>query len=119
MLFKSIQEKLKTLRNERSQPSDGSSIPQLIDENRLFYDAVGGRNKRNRIYGIGSSHDTFYEPSSNVISYFSSSQPNIQDYQKLQTEFQEMKERIKEIDEMKQRMREMESQLARMFDSQN
>ncbi|KAK1364304.1 hypothetical protein POM88_039865 [Heracleum sosnowskyi] len=40
-------EKLKTLRAERSQPIEGSSIPQPVDENQLFYEAVGGRNKKN------------------------------------------------------------------------
>ncbi|KAK1401042.1 hypothetical protein POM88_000647 [Heracleum sosnowskyi] len=32
-----------TLRAERSQPIEGSSIPQPVDENQLFYEGVGGR----------------------------------------------------------------------------
>ncbi|KAK1377005.1 hypothetical protein POM88_033198 [Heracleum sosnowskyi] len=114
-----IAENIKTLRVECSKPVDGSSVPQPVDEIMLYYDAIGGRNKRNRVYGIGSSVDIFYEPNGNTSSHFSSLEPNTQKYQKLETELQEMKEQIKEMDEMKQRMREMESLVARLVDSQN
>ncbi|KAK1364161.1 hypothetical protein POM88_039722 [Heracleum sosnowskyi] len=67
-----IAEKIKTLRAERSKPTDGSSLPQPVDENKLYYDAVGGRNKRNMVYGIGSTQNIFYEPSSSNISKFTS-----------------------------------------------
>ncbi|KAK1359004.1 hypothetical protein POM88_043478 [Heracleum sosnowskyi] len=112
-------EKIKSLRAERSQPADGSSTPQPVDENQLFYDAVGGRNSRNKIYGLGSSQDLFYAPSSSTIAHFSnSSHPNSQDYEKLQTELEVMKERMKEMDTMQQRMKDMENLLARMADNQ-
>ena len=113
------QEQLKTLRAKRSQPVDGSSEPQPVDENKLYSDVVGGRNKRNRIYGLGSSQDIFYEPSSSTIARLSTVQSKSQDYQKLETELEEMKERIKEMDEVKQRMREMESQIAKMLECRN
>ncbi|KAK1387060.1 hypothetical protein POM88_015238 [Heracleum sosnowskyi] len=113
-------EKIKSLRAERSRPADGSSTPQSVDENQLFYDAVGGRNSKNRIYGLGSSQDLFYAPSSSTIAHFSnSSHPNSQDYEKLQTELEVMKERMKEMDAMQQRMKDMENLLARMADNQN
>ncbi|KAK1365019.1 hypothetical protein POM88_040580 [Heracleum sosnowskyi] len=93
--------KIKSLRAERSRPADGSSTPQSVDENQLFYDAVGGRNSKNRIYGLGSSQDLFYAPSSSTIAHFNnSSHPNSQDYEKLQTELEVMKERMKEMDAM-------------------
>ncbi|KAK1357992.1 hypothetical protein POM88_051248 [Heracleum sosnowskyi] len=114
-----IAENIKTLRAERSKPVDGSSVPQPVDDLMLYYDTIGGRNKRNRIYGIGSSVDIFYEPNGNTSYHFSSLEPNTQKYQKLETELQEMKEQIKEMDEMKQRMGEMESLIARLIDSQN
>ncbi|KAK1370788.1 hypothetical protein POM88_036880 [Heracleum sosnowskyi] len=108
---------INTLRVERSKPVDGSSVPQPVDEIMLYYDAIGGRNKRNKVYGIGSSVDIFYESNGNTSSHFSSLEPNTQKYQKLETELQEMKEQIKEIDEMKKRMREMESLVARFYGS--
>lgn len=40
-------------------PIEGSSITQPVDEIQLFYDAVGGRNKRNQIYDLGSSQEFF------------------------------------------------------------
>ncbi|KAK1357109.1 hypothetical protein POM88_050365 [Heracleum sosnowskyi] len=115
-----LYEKIKSLRAERSRPADGSSTPQSVDENQLFYDAVGGRKSKNRIYGLGSSQDLFYAPSNSTIAHFSnSSHPNSQDYEKLQTEFEVMKERMKEMDTMQQRMKDMENLLARMADNQN
>ncbi|KAK1389980.1 hypothetical protein POM88_018158 [Heracleum sosnowskyi] len=113
-----IFEKLKVLRVEHSQPIEGS-IPQPVDENQLFYEAVGGRNKRNRIYGIGSSHDIFYESRSNVVSYYNSSstsQPNIEDYQKMQAELQDMKDRMQEMDQVKQQMQEMDHMKQQMLE---
>lgn len=111
------------------------NVPSLLrahqyPKNQLFYEVVGGCNKRNRIYGIGSSHSIFYEPRSTAVSYYnSSSQPNIEDYQKLQAELQEMKDQMKEMDQMKQQMHEMDqmkqqmqelkSQLATIFSNQN
>lgn len=115
-----LYETIKALRAERSQPADGSSTPQPVDENQLFYDAVGGRNSRNRIYGLGSLQDIIYAPSSSRIGHFSnSSHPNTQDYEKLQTELDVMKERMKDMDAMQQRMKDMENQLARVLGNQN
>ncbi|KAK1356981.1 hypothetical protein POM88_050237 [Heracleum sosnowskyi] len=73
-------ENIKALHSERSQPTDGSSLPQPVDENKLYYDAVSGRNKRNMVYGIGSTQNIFYETSSNNISKFAIQQPSNQDY---------------------------------------
>lgn len=115
-----IYEKIIALRVERSRPADGSSTPQVVDENQLFYDAVGGRNSRNMIYGIGSSQDIFYGPSSSTIAHLNnSSHPNSQDYQNLQTELEVMKERMKEMDMMQQRMKEMDAMQQRMKDMEN
>ncbi|KAK1402563.1 hypothetical protein POM88_002168 [Heracleum sosnowskyi] len=113
-------EKIKALCDERSRPVDGSSTPRPVDEKQLYYDAVGGRYSGNMIYGIGSSQNLFYAPSSSTIAHISnSSYPNSQDYEKLQTELEVMKERMKEMDAMQQRMKDMENLLARMSDNQN
>ncbi|KAK1391806.1 hypothetical protein POM88_010862 [Heracleum sosnowskyi] len=115
-----IYKKIKALRDERSRPVDVSSTPRPVDENQLYYDVVGGRNSRNKIYGIGSSQNLFYAPSSSTIAHISnSSYPNSQDYEKLQTELEVMKERMKEMDAMQQRLKDMENLLARMSDNQN
>ncbi|KAK1403709.1 hypothetical protein POM88_003314 [Heracleum sosnowskyi] len=108
-----LHEKIVNLRAERSQPTDGSLVPQSVDENKLYYDAVGGRNK---IYGLGSTQNIYYEPSCNDISQSTSFQPNVQDYQKLEAELHEMKERMRQMDEMQQQMR---SQLAMMSNNHN
>lgn len=49
-----------SLRAEHSHPIDGSSLTQPVDENRLYYDAVGGRNEKNKIYGLGSTQNIFF-----------------------------------------------------------
>lgn len=111
---KNTNETIVNLRAERSQPIDG--VPQSVDENKLYYDAVGGRNEKNRIYGLGSTQNIYYDPSSSDLSHFSSFQPNAQDYQKLEAELTEMKERMRQMDEMQQQMR---SHLAMMTNNQN
>ncbi|KAK1388315.1 DUF4216 domain-containing protein [Heracleum sosnowskyi] len=45
---------------------------------------IGGRNKRNGIYGLGSTHDIFYGPSSSTVSHFSESQQNTEEIRSLQ-----------------------------------
>ncbi|XP_074352525.1 uncharacterized protein LOC141691660 [Apium graveolens] len=64
---------------------------QPIDPNKVFYQAVGGHNQKNIVYGLGSSQNLFYAPgsSSNAASIHFSSKHNTQeDYQKLQAELQ-------------------------------
>ncbi|KAK1368587.1 hypothetical protein POM88_034679 [Heracleum sosnowskyi] len=111
-----LHEKIVNLRAERSQPTDGSLVPQSVDENKLYYDVVGGRNEKNMIYGLGSTQNIYYEPSCNDISQSTSFQPNVQDYQKLEAELHKMKERMRQMDEMQQQMR---SQLAMMSNNHN
>ncbi|KAK1359209.1 hypothetical protein POM88_043683 [Heracleum sosnowskyi] len=98
--------------------------PTTIDVNYLLGmhmvrpDTLGGRNSRNMIYGIGSSQDLFYAPSSSSIAHISnSSHHNSQDFENLQTELEVMKERMKEMDAIQQRMKDMENLLARMSDN--
>lgn len=84
--FLIIQERIKALHIEYSQPPDGSSIPVVVDENQLFYETVGGHYSMNKIYGLDSSRDIYYEPSCSVAAHFSnSSHPNREDYEKLET----------------------------------
>ncbi|KAK1387558.1 hypothetical protein POM88_015736 [Heracleum sosnowskyi] len=97
-----LHEKIVNLRAERSQPVNGSSVPQSVDENKLYYDVVGGRNEKNMIYGLGSTQNIFYDPSSSDLSHISSFQPNAQDYQNLEAELHEMRERMKQMDDMQQ-----------------
>ncbi|KAK1373785.1 hypothetical protein POM88_029978 [Heracleum sosnowskyi] len=111
---------IKETERKLRRKSEPSVLSVLVDENQLYYDAVGDRNSRNMIYGIGSSQDLFYAPSSSTIAHISnSSHPNSQDYEKLQTELEVMKERMKEMDAMQQRMKDMENLLARLSDNQN
>ena len=41
------------LREEMSQPEEGSSEPRPIDDNEIFVKNVGGVKKSRRLYGIG------------------------------------------------------------------
>lgn len=68
------------------------------------------------IYGLGSTQNIFYDPSSSDLSHIIIFQPNAQDYQKLEAELHEMRERMKQMDDMQQQMRD---QLAMMSNNQN
>ena len=113
----------------------------------MYYEVVGGHNKKNIVYGLGSSQDLFYGPgnSSSAVSDYNSSLCNSQeDYEKLQSQMLEMKDqmkkaeemrikeveemndqlkhanemRMKEVDDMKDQIRQMQNQLAMVLENQ-
>ncbi|WOH00654.1 hypothetical protein DCAR_0520027 [Daucus carota subsp. sativus] len=117
------------IREERSKPVEGSEEPQIIDEDEIFLQAVGGLDKRNRIYGMGSLQSVIYGPESRSdtsTSRYSGSNFN-REYELMQVELQEMKDQVKELQEMRnteledmrKQMEEMKSQLALVFRNQN
>ncbi|KAL8107950.1 hypothetical protein AgCh_024382 [Apium graveolens] len=63
-----------------------------IDKNAIFLEAVGGVDRKKRVYGVGSSQSLFYK-SKNHIPYSSTSDDA--ENQKLQEEIKGMKEKMK------------------------
>lgn len=105
-----------------------SEESQAIDKNKLYYQVVGGHNKKNTVYGLGSAQNLFYGPemSSDPDSHITSSQCTIEEeYHKLQAEMEEMKNsmkeademRTKEVDEMKEKMRQAEEMRMKEVDA--
>ncbi|XP_063949024.1 uncharacterized protein LOC108203794 [Daucus carota subsp. sativus] len=124
-----VYNKVIEIREERSKPVEGSEEPQIIDEDEIFLQAVGGLDKRNRIYGMGSLQSVIYGPESRSdtsTSRYSGSNFN-REYELMQVELQEMKDQVKELQEMRnteledmrKQMEEMKSQLALVFRNQN
>ncbi|KAK1365179.1 hypothetical protein POM88_040740 [Heracleum sosnowskyi] len=123
-----VYKRIKELRELRSQPLEGSSEPQHVDEDQLFFDAVGGLDNRNRIYGLGSLQNIIYgsQSSCNIATSRYNSNFN-DDYHQMQVELQEMKDHVKELQqtrddelqEMRSQMNEMKNQLAMVLNNQN
>ncbi|XP_074335001.1 uncharacterized protein LOC141672327 isoform X3 [Apium graveolens] len=65
-----------------------------IDKNAIFLEAVGGVDKRKRVYGVGSSQTLFYKPE----TIPSSSSPDAEN-QKLQEELKIMKDKMKVMED--------------------
>ena len=129
------------LREEMSQPEEGSSEPRPVDDNEIFVKNVG-RVKKSRIYGIGSEISTYCS-----IASFSGTSPaislqlvqlvqlvqeenkllcdqfkDLQDqHQKIQEQNEKMQEEMrKQMQEMQRQMQEqMKSQLAAFFHGDN
>lgn len=129
------------LREEMSQPEEGSSEPRPVDDNEIFVKNVGGV-KKSRLYGIGSEISTYCN-----IASFSVTSPatghsheledqlqhvqeenkllrdqfkDLQDqHQKMQEQNQKMQEEMhRQMQEMQRQMQEqMKSQLASFFRS--
>ena len=127
------------LREEMSQPEEGSSESRPIDDNEIFVKNVGG-GKKSRLYGIGSEIST-----NSSIASFSGTSPatghsheledklklvqeenkllrdqfnDLQDqHKKIQEQNQKMQEEMrKQMQEMQRHMQEqMKSQLAAFF----
>ncbi|KAK1379180.1 hypothetical protein POM88_025924 [Heracleum sosnowskyi] len=111
---------MESLRRQYSQNIDGSGVSQPIDEWKLYLDAVGGKNKKNIIYGLGSSQLMFYGSGKSHNAASGSSQCNKQDYQNMQAQLEEMKNLVKAMQEEQQnQMKTMESQLTMMFEAQS
>lgn len=123
-----VHKRIEELRKLRSQPLEGSSEPQPVDEDQLFLDAVGGPDNRNRVYGMGSLQSIIYGPQSSCNTATSRYNSKFNDdYHHMQVELQEMKDRVKELQqarddelqEMRNQMNEMKNQLAMVLNNQN
>lgn len=104
---KQVYDNLEAQLKELSQNVNDSAVAQPIDENKLYFDVVGGKNKKNVVYGIGSSQSIFYGPkkSHDISASRIGSQGNYnEDYEKLQAELQEMKDLVKAVKEQQQAM---------------
>ena len=131
------------LREEMSQPEEGSSEPRPVDDNEIFVKNVGGV-KKSRLYGIGSEISTYCS-----IASFSGTSPatghsheledklqlvqeenkllrdqfkDLQDqHQKIQEQNEKMQEEMrKQMQEMQRQMQEqMKSQLIAFFRGDN
>ncbi|KAK1364534.1 hypothetical protein POM88_040095 [Heracleum sosnowskyi] len=112
---KQVYDNLEAQLKELSQNVNDSAVEQPIDENKLYFDVVGEKNKKNVVYGIGSSQSIFYGPNKSHDTNASGigSQGNYnEDYEKLQAELQEMKDLVKAVNEQQV----MESRLLMMVE---
>ena len=89
------------MRDQLSQPQDGSTTPQAVNETQLYLDAVGGEKKK-RVYGIGSSNSSYYPSSSSSAS--SSAPHNAQ----LELQIKQLQD---ELHQMRQQHQEERSQM--------
>ncbi|XP_057797434.1 uncharacterized protein LOC131013385 [Salvia miltiorrhiza] len=52
--FETVGRKIEELREQQSQPVDGSTEPQEVDMAKIYLEAVGGLDKKKRLFGVGS-----------------------------------------------------------------
>lgn len=67
----------------------------------IYLEAVGGKNKKNTVYGIGSSHSIFYG-SGKIQNNTPAHHTNSEEYEKMQAELKKMKELVKTMNEQHQ-----------------
>jgi hypothetical protein len=82
------------VREQFSQPQEGSDEPQPVDEAEVYFQAAGGEKKK-RVYGMGSSGASYYGGGSRCSS---SSQNNIRNV--------ELEGRVEQLQAQLQRMEE-------------
>ncbi|XP_017217259.1 uncharacterized protein LOC108194834 [Daucus carota subsp. sativus] len=118
------------IREELSAPIEGSDEPRVVDEDKIFLEAAGGLDKKNRVYGMGSLQSVIYGPGTSgsvTTSRYRGSNSNNEEYQQMQVELQDMKNQVKqlqemrnqELEEMRKQMEEMKNQLAMVFNNRN
>ncbi|XP_074324507.1 uncharacterized protein LOC141661404 [Apium graveolens] len=93
-------EAIEDLLKQNSQKVDGSAESQIVDEVGAYFDAVGGRNKKYRVYGIGSSQNIFYglgKSYNNGVS--ETSQFHDDDCQMMQAKLHDMEDQMKVMQE--------------------
>lgn len=77
-------------------------------------------NKRNKIYGLGSSQAMFYGSGKSHNNACNSSYCSNQDHQNMEAELKEMKDLVKAMqEEHHHRLKVMEIQLSMMFEARN
>ena len=102
-----------------SQPQEGSSSPQPVDETQLYFQAVGGEKKK-RVYGIGSSKASYYPGSSSNTSSSSFTRNAEMELQirQLQDKLQQM-EQLQEDERMAREERDEAERIARAEQMRN
>ena len=107
------------LREEMSQPEEGSSEPRPVDDNEIFVKNVGGV-KKSRLYGIGSEISTYCS-----IASFSGTSPAtghsheledrlqlVQEENKLlHDQFQDLQDQHKIIQEQNEKIQEQNQKM--------
>jgi hypothetical protein len=114
-LFSYYYDEIETLRQQLSQPLEGSSEPQPVDETDLYFQAVGGEKKK-RVYRMGSSGSSYYGGGSGCAS--SSSQNNIRNVQ-LEHRVEQLQEQLQRMEEDSRRRDEENRELRQHMDRQN
>ncbi|XP_063940027.1 uncharacterized protein LOC108193726 isoform X2 [Daucus carota subsp. sativus] len=123
---KAEQNRVETLREERSTPIEGSDEHRVVDEDQLFLEADGGLDKKNKVYGMSSLQSVMYGLETEGSRYRGSNFNN-EKYKQMQGELQDMKNQVnelqemrnKELEEIRKQMEEMKSQLAIVFNNRN
>lgn len=67
-----------------------------VDRNALFLEAVGGPDKKNRVYGVGSSQSLFYK--SSTVMPFTPISATEEENQLLKHELIKINDRMKEVE---------------------
>ncbi|XP_052176229.1 uncharacterized protein LOC127790674 isoform X2 [Diospyros lotus] len=98
-------ERLNAEASLQSAKSDSTSSP-AINEHHIFYQVVSGRNKKGRIYGLGSQGNQSY-PSPSGSTYNSSCGSVTQDFEQMKLQFTQMNE---ENQQMRQTMSQMNTE---------
>ncbi|KAL8148811.1 hypothetical protein AgCh_005978 [Apium graveolens] len=89
---------------ENGEEFEQEKSGEPVDRNALFLKAVGGPDKKNRVYGLGSSQNIFYKPKTmHYPSSFATEEEN-----------QQLKHQLTEMNE---RMKAMENQLAAIIEA--
>ncbi|XP_057774817.1 uncharacterized protein LOC130993799 [Salvia miltiorrhiza] len=65
--------KIEELREQQSQPVVGSTEPQEVDMAKIYHEAVGGLDKKKRLFGVGSLASTLKSDGSSGSSHARSS----------------------------------------------
>ncbi|KAI3790956.1 hypothetical protein L2E82_04417 [Cichorium intybus] len=83
------------------------AIGDDVDDNAIFYDVVGGHDKKRRLYGFGSygkvipsnkgSNDTYYTPETNAMKELSEKNAELAQMKELAKAQKEQNEELKEI----------------------
>ncbi|KAL8105565.1 hypothetical protein AgCh_029384 [Apium graveolens] len=89
---------------ENGEKLEKEKSGEPVDRNALFLKAVGGPDKKNRVYGLGSSQSIFYKPKTiHYPSSFATEEEN-----------QQLKHQLTEMNEQ---MKAMENQLALIIEA--
>ncbi|XP_043817374.1 uncharacterized protein LOC122725025 [Manihot esculenta] len=95
-------------RSKAIHTDNDSSQASRIDEAQLYFEAVG-REKKRRVYGLGSQASVFFPNKTSASTSFTSAQQN----QDLQNEVADLRRKIQEREDNEQVLREDNEQVLR------